>query len=130
MGKSSLLRSWCGKDSITTTVRSEPIWLTCYTSLLSFSHAELIGRRLRKDGHGQNAGATAVHVGEIEGQGGCDEGDEDGADLEEGTDQGETVKQGTTVAVGLGEWELRREEDMMGGRMLIPNSLAMYRCFV
>ena len=56
------------------------------------SNAIVVRRRFRQNGHGQDASATAVHVREVEGQGRCDEGDEDGADTEEGADEGEVVK--------------------------------------
>ena len=56
------------------------------------SHAIAIGRRLWQARDWQDASAEAVHVWEIEDQGRCDEGYEDGTDFEEGADcEGEAV---------------------------------------
>lgn len=75
----------------------------------------VIRRRFRENGNGQDASATAVHVREVEGQGRCDEGDEDGADIEEGADKGEVV-------------ERSRMEEGRGGRMLEGGYIGHVAC--
>lgn len=56
-----------------------------------YSHTIAIRRRLRQADQRQGKRAKAFHGGQAEGQGGCDESYEDGADTEEGADQGQAI---------------------------------------
>ena len=59
------------------------------------SHPFTLRRRLRQNGPRASTRAEVVHGGEIEDQGRCDEGDEDGADIDEGEDKGEALRWGS-----------------------------------
>ena len=63
--------------------------------ILSLSDADF-GKMVQ----GPSTRAEVVHGGEIEDQGRCDEGDEDGANIDEGEDKGEALRWGQFVHTG------------------------------